>query len=66
MPHTSEPHIVYAPRSDTTPETELRALANVYGFLLDSANRNAGGVPSTSGDDAERNLRDSASKHSTT
>jgi hypothetical protein len=27
--------VVYEPRSDTTPEAELNALANVYRFILD-------------------------------
>ena len=43
----------YAARKDATPEGELNALAAVYRILLDSyANKNAGGVPSTDGDDA--------------
>ena len=29
------PSVVYEPRSDTTPEAELNALANVYRFILD-------------------------------
>ena len=31
----AEPKIVYPPRHDTTPETELNALAAVYRFILD-------------------------------
>jgi hypothetical protein len=27
--------VVYEPRSDTTPEAEVKALANVYRFILD-------------------------------
>jgi hypothetical protein len=27
--------VLYEPRSDTTPEAELNALANVYRFILD-------------------------------
>jgi hypothetical protein len=34
---TSEPSISYAPRSDTTPEAEASALANVYKFVLSEA-----------------------------
>jgi len=28
------PHLTYSPRSDTTPETEVNALASIYRFLL--------------------------------
>ena len=59
------PYITYTPRSDATHEAEISTLANVYRFVLDSANKNAAGVTSTNGDDAERNLSDSASNHST-
>ncbi len=31
----TNPAITYAPRPDTTPETELSSLANVYKFVLD-------------------------------
>jgi hypothetical protein len=59
-------HIVYLQHADATPETEVSTLANVYRFVLDSANKNAAGVTSTNGDDAERDLSDSASTDSTT
>ena len=59
--------ITYTPFPDATPEGELSALAFVYRFIIDShANTNAAGVSSTNGDDAERNLSDSASNDSTT
>jgi len=59
--------ITYTPRPDATPEAELSALASVYRFIIDShANTNAAGVRSTNGDDAERDLSDSASNDSTT
>ena len=62
------PAVAYTQRPDTGAERELSALANVYRFVLDSANRNrnAAGVTSTNGDDAERDLSDSASNDSTT
>ena len=62
----SSPRIIYTPRPDATPEAELSTLANVYRFLLDSANKNAAGVTGTDGNDAERDLSDSASNDSTT
>lgn len=31
----SSSRIIYAPRPDTTPETEISALGNVYRFILD-------------------------------
>lgn len=60
--------IIYKPRpDDATPEAELSALASVYRFIIDShANTIAVGMTSTNGDDAERNLSDSASNDSTT
>ena len=30
----SEPSIVYTPRPDATPESELSVLANVYAYLI--------------------------------
>jgi hypothetical protein len=58
--------IIYIPRPDATREAELNALASVYNFILDSsATKNAAGVSSTNGDDAERSLNDSASNDST-
>jgi hypothetical protein len=62
----SAPRITYVPRPDATPEAELNALASVYSFILDSrAKKNAAGVTSTNGNDAERGLNDSASNDST-
>ena len=62
----SAPRITYVPRPDATQEAELHALASVYRFILDSrAKKNAAGVTSTNGDDAERSLNDSASNDST-
>jgi hypothetical protein len=62
----SAPRITYLPRPDATQEAELNALASVYRFILDSsAKKNAAGVTSTNGDDAERGLNDSASNDST-
>ena len=63
----SASRIVYVPRPDATQEAELNALASVYSFILDSrATKNAAGVTSTNGDDAERDLNDSASNDFTT
>jgi hypothetical protein len=62
----SAPRITYVPRPDATQEAELNALASVYKFILDRrAMKNAAGVTSTNGDDAERGLNDSASNGST-
>jgi hypothetical protein len=30
----NSPHIVYVPRPDATPESELSVLANVYAYLI--------------------------------
>ena len=52
----SEPKIVYTPRPDATPETEVVALAAVYRFLLFDRNadchneKKAPSVTSTDGD----------------
>ena len=62
----SRPSISYVARQDTTRENEIAVLASIYKLALDSANRNAAGVTSTNGNDAERDLSDSASKDSTT
>ena len=43
----SSPRITYTPRLDATPEAELSTLANVYKYALNSASKNAAGVPST-------------------
>jgi hypothetical protein len=58
----SAPRITYVPRPDATQEAELNALASVYRFILDSsAKKNAAGVTSTNGDDAnERSKNDSS------
>jgi hypothetical protein len=52
------PSISYAPRPDTTPETELSTLCNVYKLIIDHAKRNAAGMGSTSGDDATKGSND--------
>ena len=46
------PSISYAPRPDTTPETELSALCNVYKLIIDHANRNAVSLTNTNGTSA--------------
>ena len=43
--------ITYAPRPDTAPEAELGALAAVFRFVIDRANRNAPGMTRTNGGD---------------
>jgi len=48
-----KPNITYASRPGATTQTEISALANVYRFVLDSANRNAAGMTSTNGGDAK-------------
>ena len=57
----SSPCITYTPRPDATPEAELSTLANIYRFVLDSANKNAAGVSSTNGDDAKERSEDDSS-----
>jgi hypothetical protein len=53
--------ISYAARPDSTPEEERGALQNVYRLVLNSVNKNAAGVTSTNGDDAnERSKNDSS------
>ena len=59
---TQTPRIVYRARDDATPEAELSTLANVYEYVLDSANKNAAGVTSTNGDDAKGSQHDRASR----
>jgi hypothetical protein len=61
-----KPSLTYAPRPDATPEAESSALAAIYKIVLNSANKNAAGVTSTNGNDAERDLSDNASNDSTT
>jgi hypothetical protein len=49
----SEPRIFYTWRSDTTPESELSTLANVYRFVLDChAKKEA--APESRPDDARK------------
>ena len=56
------PTVSYAPRTDATQEAELNVLASVYRFILDSrAKKNAAGVTSTNGDDAEERSRNANS-----
>jgi hypothetical protein len=55
------PRITYTPRPDAMPERELSTLANVYRFVLDSANKNAAGVTSTNGGDAKERSEDDSS-----
>ena len=50
----------YRAREDTTREKEIGVLASIFRLALDSANKNAAGVSSTNGDNAERDLSDSA------
>ena len=50
----SEPRISYTSRSDTTPESELSTLANVYRFVLDSAKKNAAGMTGSNGTNLRR------------
>jgi hypothetical protein len=50
----------YMQRQDAAPETEMSALAAVYRFVLDSANKNAAGMTSTNGDDAKGSRNDRA------
>jgi hypothetical protein len=39
----SDAHVTYVPRPDSTPEGEAAALAAVYRFILECANREAVG-----------------------
>lgn len=49
----AEPKVLYSPRTDATPESELNALAVIYRFILDCHAKKEG-RPTTSGpDDAE-------------
>jgi hypothetical protein len=50
----------YRAREDTTREKEIGVLASIFRLALDSANKNAAGVSNTNGDNAERDLSDSA------
>jgi hypothetical protein len=51
----SEPTIVCRPRENTTSESELNALAIVYGFVLDCCERKEASRPGGP-DDRERDL----------
>jgi len=56
-------HFRYAQHADATPKAELGALASVYRFVLDSAQKNAAGRTSTNGgDEKERSRNDSLDK----
>jgi len=44
--------VVYEPRSDTTPEAELNALANVYRFILDCHAKKIAAEPDSCNDAA--------------
>ena len=48
----SSSRITYAPRTDTTPEAEISALANVYKFVLDCRKKKA--APESRPDDARK------------
>jgi hypothetical protein len=62
----SSPVISYTPRNDTSTSAEITALSNIYKFVLDCHAKNRDPLPDKSGpDDAERDLSDSASDHST-
>ena len=39
----AKPRIVYRPREDATPEVELKALANVYRYVLFNSQARRGG-----------------------
>ena len=52
--------IRYTPRADTTPESELDALANAYRFVLAGRAKEEGGPTVTAPDDAERRSSDGA------
>ena len=47
------PRVVYRPASDATPEGEVRALAEAYGFILDCCAKKKGGARHTAPNDAE-------------
>ncbi len=52
----SSPRITYTPRPDTTPDSEIVVLANVYRLVLDCCNakKNTVGAGHTDGDDAKK------------
>jgi len=55
----TNPAITYAPRPDTTPETEISALGNVYRFILDChAKKEA--TPTSRPEDAKGSQHDRA------
>ncbi len=59
----TNPAITYTPRPDTTPETEISALGNVYRFILDChAKKNAASVDSANGDDVKESKNESRRK----
>jgi hypothetical protein len=53
----TSPRITYAPRPDATPEGELKALASIYRFVLNSAHKNAAGRTTTNGGDEKERSR---------
>jgi hypothetical protein len=55
----SETRIVYTPRADATPESEVAALASVYRFLLDCHAKKKGG-PATTPDNGTKSKEDPA------
>jgi hypothetical protein len=57
MAQTSEAQITYRPSADTTPESELTALASVYAYLLKSRESRKGTRPGAP-DDAMKGSKD--------
>jgi hypothetical protein len=53
----SAPRISYVPRRDATQENELRALASIYGFILDCTAKEEGGS-ATAPDNAMKGSND--------
>jgi len=57
----SSARIAYSQRPDITAESEVSVLASIYKLCISShAQKNAATVTSSDGDDAERDLSDSA------
>lgn len=58
-------NVLYEPRSDTTPEVELNALANVHRFILDchAEKMAAEPAPEPDGRDGTKLQGDSADAH---
>jgi hypothetical protein len=55
----NKPRVVYQPRVDASPETEVNVLAAVYRFILDCHAKKKGTRPGAH-DDAERRSSDGA------